>query len=185
MIGDAAGERGADELLDVARVGERQAVGDRLADDVGGERRAQAGGDEALLVRVGDVRALGAETLGGRGTAGSGAGISCTAGGIVGQPEAKRARRPGGGVRDRGAVRLRAVEAGGDAARPSRRPRQRAPAAAAISTSWARSPHRARRGASASANGVAWLDQRLDRRRVDRPSAVARSLRASSGVSSA
>ena len=51
---DAAGERGAHEPLHVARSGERQPVGDGLADDVGGERGAQAGGDEALLGRVGD-----------------------------------------------------------------------------------------------------------------------------------
>ena len=56
---------GADQLLDATGLRERQAVGDGLGHDVLGQAGAEAGGDQALLVRVGDVRAVGAE--GGRG----------------------------------------------------------------------------------------------------------------------
>ena len=74
----AARERGADELLERARLREGQAVGDGLADHVGGEPGAQAGGDEALLGGVGGGGAAGGggrgdEDLGRRGGATAGA----------------------------------------------------------------------------------------------------------------
>ena len=95
----AARQRGADQLLDVARVGERQAVGHRFGDDVLGERGAQAGGDEPLLVRVGYVRALGAEALAGTASGARGRAPRARPAGSSHQvkakppPVAKRARR--------------------------------------------------------------------------------------------
>ena len=102
------------ELLERARRRERQAVRDRLADDVGGQGGAQAGGDQPLLGGVGRGRARRRRRPCGRGLEDGRA----TAG--------RRERGDGvelevvGGLLDRGAVRLRAVEAGGGRAARSR-----------------------------------------------------------------
>ena len=79
------GEHVADELLDVARRGEREAVHDRLADDVGGQGLAEAGGDETLLGRVGGLRAIRQQRVG--------AGAACGARGARDREPARRVER--------------------------------------------------------------------------------------------
>ena len=140
----AAGERGADELLERARLREREPVGDGLADDVGGQRGAQAGGDEALL---------GAPAGGGRG----GAEASRARGAATGAPARARgaassiaATSSAAGRRARRRDRAAAVAAG----RPRRRAGPRA-----------RGRHRALGARERVGERGGLLDERLDGRR--------------------
>ena len=116
---DAAGERLADEPLELAGRAERQEVRDGLGDDVGGERRAEAALDERELLRVGLDRAgrsggrdgSTAADAAGTGSAGAAGSATATAGPGRGRPWRLRGRgrRRGGGRGRGGRLRQRRV----------------------------------------------------------------------------